>query len=194
MDLSAWQWLGLDLDLWLKLLSLLGTAFLWAVERRKKPRLQAFFTHGAAHAIAPPGAAPVHLNTHSLQVRNAGYASAVNVRITHTLFPQHTTIQVWPQVPYTTVPNPPNGNELVFDRLRPKEQLSISYLYPGGATYDQFGTNVRYDEGMAEFFPIQHARLIPRWGRLLLYYLLSAGLVLSIYLALKAVVFFFVIA
>jgi hypothetical protein len=190
------SWLGMDLDLWLKLLSLLGTALLWVLERRRKPRLHAFFIHATGHLL-PGNPNPVHVNTHSLQVRNAGYAPALNVRVTHAFFPANTNIKVWPAVPYTTLPNPPNGNEMLFERLRPREQLSISYLYaggPGGNTFDQFGTMVRFDEGTAEFFPIQHARLVPRWTRMLIYYLLSAGLVLTLYLLLKAAVFFFVLA
>jgi len=183
------QWLGIDLDTWLKVASLLGAVLVWLLERRRKPRLQAFFTHGAAHQVPVPQGQPVHLNTHTLLVRNAGHAPATNVRITHAFVAAHTAIQVWPQIPYTTSPNPPHGTEMLFERLRPNEQLSISYLYPGGTTYDQFGTMVRFDDGFADFYPIHHARLVPRWMRLIVYYLLFAGLVLTIYVALKAAIY-----
>jgi hypothetical protein len=188
------DWLVLDLDSWLKLASVVGTILLWLWDRRRKPRLHAFFTHGASHQLAAAqGQQPGVINTHVLLVRNAGHAPAINVRITHALYPQHTAIQVWPAIPYTSIPNPPGGNELVFERLRPNEQLSISYIYPGGTTLDQFGTMVRFDEGFAQFFQINHARLVPRWARLIVYYLLLAGVTLTLYMVLKVILFTFLI-
>ena len=187
------QWFGVDADIWLKALSLVGAAFVWLWERRRVPRLEAFFTHGAAHAI-PSQQGPIAYSTHALVVRNMGYAPAVHVRVTHSLIPQNTTIQVWPQVPHTTLANPPNGSEIVFERLRPKEQIQLSYLYPSGPTIDRFGTMVRFDDGAAEWFQIQHARLSPTSIRMLVYYLLFAGLVLTLYLVMKAAVYLFVVA
>jgi hypothetical protein len=185
-------WLDLDLDTWLKLLSLVGTFIAWIIANRRRPRLEAFFTHGAGHQIATNP--PTWLNTHSLVVRNSGAAPATNVRITHAFVPQHTDIQIYPNQPFTVAPVAPQGNELVFERLRPQEQLTVSYLYPAGTLLDQFHTFVRFDEGFALFFPIQHVRIIPRWLRIVLYYFLSVGFCLTLYLLLKAFLFLFVLA
>ena len=187
---------GLQIDLWLKLISLVGTAGVWLWTRRRKPRLEAFFTHGAAHQLPPAQGqqGPLYVHTHSLVVRNSGYAPAVNVRVTHGFYPPHTTHSIWPAVPNTVVPNPPHGNEIVFERIRPKDQIQISYLYGPQTTLDQFHTMVRSDEGSAQFFPINHVRIFPVWARLFLLYLLVAGIALTIYIVLKVSFVLFVIA
>jgi hypothetical protein len=185
--------LGLNVDLWLKIASLTGTFIAYLIARRRRPRLEAFFTHGAGHQIVPPGGQPVGLNTHSLVVRNAGAASAPNVRVTHGFFPAHTDVQIWPAQPHSKTAVQPHGLEILFDRLRPQEQLSLSYLYPAGTTFDQFQTYVRFDEGMAYFFPIQHVRIIPRWLRVILYYLMIAGLTLTLYIVFKAALYLFIL-
>jgi hypothetical protein len=187
-------WLAIDLDSWLKIASLLGTLIAWLIARRRRARLEAFFTHGAAHQIVPPGGQPVGLNTHSLVVRNSGSLPATNVRVTHAFMPPHTDIQIWPPQPTVRTQIPPHGLELVFERLRPQEQLALSYLYPAGTTFDQFHTFVRFDDGGAEFFPIQHVRIIPRWLRITLYYFLFVGFALTLYLLFKAALFFFLLA
>jgi hypothetical protein len=184
-------WLGLDVDLWLKILSLLGTAFLWVLGNRRKPRLEAFFTHGASHNVQ---AAKIVLNTHALLVRNVGALPATNVRITHHLWPQHTDVKLWPAVPYTTQLVPPAGSEIVVERLRPKEQVSLAYLYLSPTTMNDFGTRVAHDTGFAQFIQFQHARTLPRWAYALVVYLMLAGLAFSLYLLLKVALFAFVIA
>lgn len=148
------------MDAWIKLASLVGTFIAWFITNRRRPRLEAFFTHGAGHQITD-GGPPVGINTHSLVVRNSGASSATNVRVNHAFVPQHTNIQIHPNQTVIRTPIAPQGLELLFERLRPQEQLSLSYLYPAGNTLDQFQTFVRFDEGLASFFPIQHVRIIP---------------------------------
>lgn len=181
--------LGLSLEDWIKIISLLGTFFAWLRINRRRPRLEAFFTHGAAHPI---NGAQGFIHTHSLVVRNAGSFSATNVRISHSYMPPNTDIQFYPDRPRTVTQFGQSGSEILIDRLRPKEQITLSYLYPGPTVISQFGTQVKFDEGFAQFFEIQHVRVFPRWVQAIVAYLMTAGFGLTLYVAIKIVLALFI--
>ena len=184
---SFWQ--ILTLDEWLKIISLFGTFVAWFFASRRNPRLEAFFTHGAAHPVPGTGN-PVH--THALLVRNSGSAAALNVRIGHTFVPPNTDIQIHPDTIQRTVTKVGlHGSEIHIERLRPKEQVVLSYLYPGPTLYSQFGTVVKFDDGFAHFFPIQHVPVLPKTVYMLVAYLMAAGFCLTLYAALRLVLFLF---
>ena len=92
-------------------------------------------------------------------------------------------------MPYTTVPIQQGGLELLFERLRPQEQMTLSYLYPNTHTWDQFATVVRFDEGLANFFPINHVRVFPRWFRLIIQFSLIVGFGFMLYIVIRALAF-----
>jgi len=154
----------------------------WLRVNQRKPRLEAFFIHGSSHPI-PQSQVPIH--THSLVVRNAGSYTATGVRISHSFVPQHTDIQVYPDRPKTVTSFGQNGSEILIDRLRPREQVTLSYLYPGPTLLTQFGTNVKFDDGFARFSEMQHVRVFPPWVRALILSLMFAGLSLVFYFVLK---------
>jgi hypothetical protein len=181
-------WFGLNLEDLLKIISLLGTFLAWLQLNRRRPRLEAFFTHGAAHPIVNT---QNFIHTHSLVVRNAGSYPATGVRISHSFMPPTTDIQMFPDRPRTTVQFGQYGSEILIDRLRPKEQITLSYLYPGPTLFSQFGTLVKFDDGFAQFFEIQQVRIFPPWVRAVILYLMAAGFCLSLYIALKSALFFF---
>lgn len=194
MDTHSVLWLGLNLEGLLKIVSLLGTFFAWLQINRRRPRLEAFFTHGSAHFIANTqiiAGPPNIIHTHSLVVRNAGSYPATNVRITHSFVPQGTDIQMYPDMPRTTTQFGQQGSEILIERLRPKEQITLSYLYPGPTLLTQFGTQVKFDDGFAQFFEIQQVRIFPPLVRAVILYFMAAGFFLSIYIALKAALFIF---
>jgi hypothetical protein len=182
MDTHLIGWLGLNLDDLLKLLSLLGTFLAWLRVNHRKPRLEAFFTHGASHPI-PESQQPIH--THALVVRNAGSYPATGVRISHAFVPPHTDIQIYPDRPKTVTPFGQNGSEILIDRLRPREQVTLSYLYPGPTLLTQFGTSVKFDDGFASFSEMQHIRVFPPWVRGIILGLMLAGFVFVLYFVLK---------
>lgn len=188
MNTHTVLWLGLNLEDLLKIVSLLGTFLAWLQLNRRRPRLEAFFTHGAAHPILN---SPTIIHTHSLVVRNSGSYPATGVRISHSFVPPTTNIQIYPDRPQTTVQFGQYGSEMLIDRLRPKEQITLSYLYPGPTLFSQFGTIVKFDDGFAQFSEIQQVRIIPPWIRGMFLYLMAAGFCLSLYIALKAALFFF---
>lgn len=188
MDTHTLLWYGLNLDDLLKIISLLGTFIAWLQINRRRPRLEAFFTHGAAHPIINT---QNFIHTHSLVVRNAGSYPATNVRITHSFVPPTTDIQMYPDMPRTTMQFGQFGSEMLVERLRPKEQITLSYLYPGPTLYSQFGTQVKFDDGFAHFFEIRHVRILSPWVRTIILYLVTAGFGISLYIALKLGLLFF---
>jgi hypothetical protein len=182
VDAHLLSWIGLNLDDTLKVLSLMGTFVAWLLASQRKPRLEAFFIHGSSHPI-PQSQLPIH--THSLVVRNSGSYTATSVRISHAFVPQNTDIQVYPDRPKTITPFGQNGSEILIDRLRPRESLTLSYLYPGPTLLTQFGTNVKFDDGFASFSEMQHVRVIAPWARGLVVGLMLAGFSLVLYFGFK---------
>ena len=87
------------------------------------------------------------INTHSIIIRNAGRLAANNVRVRHHLLPPN--FRVDPVRSWTRTPLPDGGEEILFDRLVPNEQVSISYLYFPPLTANQILTTVISDEGFA---------------------------------------------
>lgn len=188
MDTHNLLWYGLNLDDLLKIISLLGAFIAWLQVNRRRPRLEAFFTHGSAHPIVNT---QNFIHTHSLVVRNAGSYPATNVRITHSFVPPTTDIQMYPDMPRTTMQFGKFGSEMLVERLRPKEQITLSYLYPGPTLYSQFGTQVKFDDGLAQISEIQHVRILSPWIRALILYFMAAGVFVSIYITLKVALFIF---
>jgi hypothetical protein len=182
------NFLDIDLDHWIKLASLVGTGLAWLLNARRRARIEAFFTHGASHLIT---GTQVVLNSHSLVVRNSGRLPALHVRIVHGYWDPQTSFQIIPNHAYTTQVVQPSGSEIMFERLRPGEQITLSYIYPHPTLIDNFQTRVVHDEGVGYFLPITHARIIPTWGRFVLYYLLAAGFAVTLYAVLKVATYWF---
>ncbi len=191
MDTHPLLWLSLSAEDWLKIVSLLGTFIAWLRVNRRRARLEAFFTHGAAHPIV---GSQGYIHTHSLVVRNAGSQSATGVRISHAFMPPNTDIQMFPDRPSTSTQFGQGGSEIQLDRLRPKEQVTLSYLYPGPTLFNQFGTQVKFDDGLGRFFEIQQVRVFPPWVRGVVLFLVTAGFCFSLYMVLKVALFVFSIS
>jgi hypothetical protein len=180
--------LSLSLEEWLKLISAVGTFVAWVRLNRLRARLEAFYTHGATHPM-PNNQGVIH--THSLVVRNAGSQPATGVRISHGFVPTGTDIQIFPDRPSTVSTFGQSGSEILIDRLRPKEQITLSYLYPGPTLFHQFGTQVKFDEGFAQFFEIQHVRIFSAYVRAIVTYLMIAGFGLTLYATLKTALYLY---
>lgn len=65
--------------------------------------------------------------THALVIVNGGRAPAMNVRIGHLVLPQH--YHVSPSLNFSIESVKDSGDDIVFPILRPKEQVTVSYLY-----------------------------------------------------------------
>lgn len=147
----------------------------FAVNRwlEKRPKLLSFMPHAAAVQINPPNGAPFTANTHSVVVRNAGKAAANNVRLSHATLPVNFT--VYPSIEYTTVHLPGGGTDLVFPKLVPGQQVTVTYLYFPPLFVADINTGCRSDEGFAKIISILWAPQQPLWQRAIAFGLMAAG-------------------
>jgi hypothetical protein len=155
-----------------------GAALDRFLERR--PRLLTFYGHVSSFTLhGKAGASKVH--THSIVVINNGRKTATNVRLGHNYLP---SVEVNPSVPYTVVPLPSGGHEIVIPLLVPREQVTVSYLYFPPITFNLINTYVKSDEGMANAISVLPTRPLPRALLWTLRVLVFAGVVATLYAAL----------
>jgi hypothetical protein len=149
----------------------------FAVNRwlEKRPKLLSFRSHANAVQVNPPSGAPFRVHTHSVVVRNAGRASASNVRLAHEVLPSN--FSVYPSVEYSVVELPGGGADIVFPKLVPGEQVSVTYLYYPPTLADHVNTGCRSDEGFAKIVTVLWFPQRPLWQRATALVLMSAGVV-----------------
>ena len=147
----------------------------FAVNRwlEKKPKLLSFMPHSAAVQVNPPNGASFMANTHSIVIRNAGKAAANNVRLGHLMLPENFT--VFPSIEYSTVNLPSGGTDIVFPKLVPGQQVTVTYLYFPPLYVGGVNTGCRSDEGFAKIISILWAPQQPLWQRALAVGLMVAG-------------------
>lgn len=136
-------------DAILKLTSPIFTAIIGWVAKRyldAKPKLVSYLVH--ASAIPLNDEIGTVVNTHSIVVRNVGKQTATNIRIGHNHLPQ--SYQLFPQMPHTITKGPDESAEILIPNLVPNEQISISYLYFPGITWQLINSYTKADHGFAE--------------------------------------------
>ena len=139
------------------LIALVAGAFLnRAIESR--PRLVSYLGHVSAHHLTPAGGTPYDVFTHSLVLRNTGRRPANNVRLAHGTLPN---FDVYPDVHYNVQDLPGGGKEIVFPRLTPGEQLTVSYLYFPPVTWDRVNGIIKSDEGFAKVIRVLPTQQYP---------------------------------
>jgi len=141
----------------------------------KRPKLLSFMPHATAVQVNPPDGQPFMAHTHSVVIRNAGKAPANNVRLGHTTLPAN--FSVYPSVEYSTIQLPSGGTDLVFPKLVPGQQLTVTYLYFPPLTAAQVNTGCRSDEGFAKIISILWLPQQPLWRRAVAFGLMTAGVV-----------------
>lgn len=136
-------------------------------------------SHAASVQVQPPNGAAFNVHTHAVVVRNAGRAPATNVRLSHALLPQN--FSVFPSVPYT-IENLQGGSaDIVFPKLVPGEQVSITYLYYPPVLFSHINTNARSDEGFAKIVTVLWSPQPPKWLQRLALALMSVGVIAIVY-------------
>ncbi|MCH8288902.1 MAG: hypothetical protein IID12_07340 [Candidatus Marinimicrobia bacterium] len=146
---------------------------------QRRPKLIVHWGHVSAFKSHPTGGSPIDVHTHSLIIRNEGKKSANNVRVSHQYLPD---FSVYPPVQYEIKPLPNEGSEILFPILRPKEEITISYLYSPTITVDQIFYSVNSDEGEAKSIAVWLAPVLSRTFKLIIYYFFIVGLISTIYL------------
>lgn len=190
-------------DGWLKIISVVVTILIAYFGRQRRPRVEAFLVHVAAHPVPydQPNQQAVQgqtlpqqqgvpayfqVNSHTLIVRNLGAEPARNVHISHSVLP--VSINVWPTRAYQKNAFQPAGGELVFETLSPKEQVTIAYLYYPPLTYSDINTVVRSDDGLVQILPITtYTRVYPPLVRGLVLCFLAIGVATVVFALLKYV-------
>jgi len=164
-----------------------GTLADFMVRSRQADTASASVIQGiGTEATSPPVASDFGVYTHALVIVNGGRAPARNVRIGHVAFLQN--YHVSPKLDYSIEPVKDSGDDIVFPILRPKEQVTVSYLYFEPVTPDQIHTYVKSDEGLAKNIAMLPVRRFPKWLNMLILAAMSTGIVAWIYLIVILVV------
>jgi hypothetical protein len=150
------------------------------VNRRfeNRPVLISYFSHVSAFQHTPPGGQLIHVNTHSVVLRNAGRQSAINVRLHHIVLPD---FNIWPAVVHHVDTLPNGARDIVIPTLVPGEQITVSYLYFPPVTVGQVNAGIKCDQGFARQIAVLLQRQYPRWVNFIASVLMIAGLVAIIY-------------
>ena len=151
------------------------------VNRRfeNRPVLISYFSHVSAFQYTPPGGQLVHVNTHSVVLRNTGRQSATNVRLHHMILPD---FNIWPTIVFHVDLLPDNKKDIVIPTLIPGEQITISYLYFAPLTAEHVNAGIKCDQGFARAIPVLLQRKFPRWFNFIASVLMIVGLVAILYL------------
>jgi len=147
--------------------------------RLQRPRLIAYYGHVAAHAVDQSNGPQARFHTHSVIIKNTGWAAAHHVRATHGGLVSN--VFVYPDVPHRKDALPNGTEDLVFDVLVPGQQIEISYVYGPHVTFNQITQQIRSDEGMAKFMPAQITPQLQGWRRNLVICLFFLGCITTLY-------------
>ena len=175
-----------DWDIVIKIIVPLGTLVLGKYLDRwlsRRPKLISYLGHTSAFNMrAPP---PVTVHTHAIVVRNAGRATANQVRVGHHFLPDN--IQLYPAVPHTIERTEGGGAEIVIPKLVPGEQVTISYLYFPPILWNQINSYTKSDEGFAKILNVLPTPQMPKWLLSTLWALIFVGVVSLIYLLIELI-------
>jgi uncharacterized repeat protein (TIGR01451 family) len=152
-----------------------------------RARLVSFFGHVSTHRATNPQGGQFVVYTHTVVVGNAGRATANNVRLSHNTLPD---FSIHPPVPYRVEVLPSGEREIVFEKIVPKQQVTISYLYFPPLVAAQINAGIRSDEGFAKQLDVLLQPRPPKALLRVLYVLTLAGLVTVTYCAFSALRWF----
>lgn len=124
--------------------------------------------------------------THSFILRNTGKLAANNVRITHKFLPSH--FEIKPPRQYELEAIADGGQDILFRKMVPGEEVSISYLYlksesPGSP--EDVHRGISCDEGFAKVLNVLPTRQWPKWWLRLSSVLTIIGMAASVYLLIE---------
>jgi hypothetical protein len=142
----------------------------------RKPKVSYYLGHASAFNVGSSN----QLHTHSIVIMNYGRKTATGVKVIHDIIPEN--FNVYPKREYEKKTLSEGGAEIVFPKLVPSEQVTISYLYYPPVTWNQFNTVVKHDDGLGKAFPVLPTRQFPKWQLRVGKFLLLLGIIASIYL------------
>ena len=140
----------------------IGAALNHVFERR--PRLISYIGHVASHQIPQASGHPLHFFTHSVVLKNTGHKPANNVRLKHQFLPTYAVHP--PLVAHTPEKYPVGqGGDIVFPKLVPQTEITISYLYFPPVRWIDINEQVESDEGPAKILNVLPGIQHPVWVR-----------------------------
>lgn len=126
----------------------------------KRSKVIAYFGHIADFRVrGDKGTTPVY--THSLVIRNAGRKTANNVRLGHYAMPKDYHIS--PAIEHKIQEIPDSGPEILFPKLVPNEQVTISYIYFEAVAADRIHSYLKSDDGFAKVIQVITQQQFPKW-------------------------------
>jgi len=90
----------------------------------KKPKLVSYLTNIASFFL--PGPPPLTVGTHTITIQNNGRGAAEDIEVCHSQLP---FFNVFPDTRYEVEDTPQGSKIIKFERLLPKQMITISYLY-----------------------------------------------------------------
>jgi|GEM_PF-806274 len=147
-----------------------------------RPKLIAYYSHvGAGRVRVSNETTPVFINTHSIVIYNSGRKPALNVRVGHhPIGSVQNMIAVFPPQQFRVETITDAGEEIIFNRILPKQSITLTYIYTG-LTANQITAYVRSDEAEAKFFPVIINRKYPLWCLGIFIFLVFIGFVTTAY-------------
>ena len=88
-----------------------------------------------------------------------------------------------PDVEHRVEATPGGGTDLVFPKLVPNEQVTISYLYFPPIVWSQINGQVKSDEGLAKIVHVLPTQQLPPWVIRTMWALIFVGAVALVYSA-----------
>ncbi|MGH8817132.1 MAG: hypothetical protein ACREX5_11120 [Achromobacter pestifer] len=113
----------------------------------RRSRLVSFFGHVSTHRATNTEGEQYLVYTHEVVLGNVGRATANNVRLSHNRLPD---FSIYPPIPYRVEELPGGVRDIVIEKVVPKQQVTVSYLYFPPLTAGQINCGIRSDEGFAK--------------------------------------------
>lgn len=121
---------------------------------------------------------PVQVNTHSVVLRNAGGKTENNIRVGHNVLPD---FQIFPDIDHEVKDLPGGQKEIVIQKLIPKKQITITYLYFPPLTWEQVNTHLESDSGVIKVLNVLPKVQPPKWFLRVLWVLIGYGAIGILY-------------
>lgn len=139
------------------------------------------YGHVSAFTVQPidPSQRPYDVFTHSIVIKNTGRKTATNVRLGHQTLPN---VKVYPDIDYMINQLPGGGKEIIFPKIIPKKEVTVSYLYFPPLIYDQINTYVESDEGPAKIVNVLLQPQPPKWLVKVIWFFIISGIISVLYL------------
>jgi hypothetical protein len=150
----------------------------------QRPRLVVYYGHIGEFRLQQPSG---KLHTHSVVIRNTGRLAANNVRVPHrgTLTAAGINISIEPDLPHQIEQMSSGGEQILFSKLAPRQQVTISYLYPQTIVVGQINLPIYCDEGQAKVLEVLPTSRPPRWVRAIAWIMAAIGLATTLYFAVQ---------